>query len=94
MVAEEANKKLAVPVLKNKPQSAVAAAFEKLAAQLADAETAVDVGLSEAVYQIAKSKKAFHSLVLRQFTQSPDNSGVDGEKSTQACPEALRPWSS
>jgi hypothetical protein len=54
----------------------------------------VHVGLSEAVYQVAKSEKTFHSLVLRQFTQSPDNSRVNGEKSTQALPEALRPWSS
>ena len=94
MVAEEGNKKLAAAVLKNEPQSAVAAAFEKLAAQLADAETGVHVRLPETVYQIAKSEKIFHSLVLRQFTQPPDNSRVDGEKSTQACPEALRLWSS
>jgi hypothetical protein len=94
MVAEEGNKKVAAAILKNEPQSAVAAAFEKLAAQLTDAETGVDVSLPESVDQIAKSEKTFHSLVLRQFTQAPDNSRVDGEKPTQACPEALRPWSS
>jgi hypothetical protein len=93
MVAEKGNEKFGASVLKDKPQIAVAVAFEKLATQLADAETAVHVGLSEAVYQIAKSEKTFHSLVLRQFTQSPDNSRVNGEKSTQAFPEALRPWS-
>ncbi len=47
MVAEEGNKKLAAAVLKNEPQSAVAAAFEKLAAQLADAETGVHVRLAK-----------------------------------------------
>lgn len=94
MVAEKGNEKFGASVLKDKPQIAVAAAFEKLATQLVDAETAVHVGLSEAVDQIAKSEKTFHSPVLRQFTQSPDNSRVNGEKSTQAFPEALRPWSS
>jgi hypothetical protein len=94
MIAEEGYKKLTGPVLEYEAQVAVAAAFEKLAPQLADAEAAVHVGLTEGVHQIAKSKKTFHSLVLRQFAQSPDNSRVDGEKSTQACPEALRPWSS
>jgi hypothetical protein len=94
MVTEKGNEKLGASVVKDKPQIAVAAAFEKLAAQLADAETAVHMGLTEALDQIAKSEKTFHSLVLRQFTQSPDNSRVNGEKSTQAFPEALRPWSS
>jgi hypothetical protein len=94
MVAEKRNKKLGAAVLKNEPQLAVAAAFEELAAELADAETAVHVGLTEAFHQIAKSEKTLHSLVLRQSTQAPDNSRVDGEKSTQASPEALRPWSS
>lgn len=93
MLAEEGNKKFSASVLKDKPQVAVAATFEKLAAQLADAETAVHVRLTKAVYQIAKSEKTFHSLALRQFTQSPDNSRIDGEKPTQAFPEALRPLS-
>lgn len=94
MVAEKGHEKLGPSVLKDKPQIAVATAFEKLAAQLADAKSAVHMGLTEAVDQIANSEKTFHSLVLRQFTQSSDNSGVNGEKSTQAFPEALRPWSS
>ena len=94
MVAEKGHEKLGPLVLKDKPQIAVATAFEKLAAQLADAKPAVHMGLTEAVDQIANSEKTFHSLVLRQFTQSSDNSGVNGEKSTQAFPEALRPWSS
>jgi hypothetical protein len=54
----------------------------------------VRVGLPEGVHQIAKREETFHSLVLRQLAQSPDNSGVDAEKPTQACPEAPRPWSS
>lgn len=91
MVAEKGNKKLVTSVLENESEIAVAAAFKQLAAQLADAETAMDVRLPEAVYQVAKGKKAFHLLALRQCTQSPDNSRVDGEKPTQACPEALRP---
>jgi len=94
MVAEQGNEKLAGSVLKDKTQIPVAAAFEKLAAQLADAETAMHVGLPEAVCQVAESEKAFHSLAFRQFTQSPDNFRVNGEKSIQAFPEALRPWSS
>ena len=93
MVAEEGNKKFTATVLKNKPQSSVAAAFKKLSAQLADAETGVHVRLPETVYEIAKGEKAFHSLALRQFTQPPDHSRVDAEKPTQACLEALRPWS-
>lgn len=94
MVAEKGNEKLGGSVLKDKPQIPVPAAFEKLAAQLAYAETAVHVRLPAAVCQVAKSEKAFHSLVFRQFTQSPDDSRVYGEKSIQAVPEALRPWSS
>ena len=90
MVAEEGNKKFTATVLKNKPQSSVAAAFKKLSAQLANAETGAHVRLAETVYEIAK---AFHSLALRQFTQPPDHSRVDAEKPTQACLEALRPWS-
>ena len=93
MIAEEGYKKLTGSVLEYKAQVAVAAAFEDLAAQLADSETTMDVRLPEAVYQIAKSKKAFHLLALRQFTQPPDNSRINGEKPTQAYPEVLRPWS-
>jgi hypothetical protein len=92
MIAEEGYKKLTGSVLENKAQIAVAAALEKFAAQLADAEAAMHVRLSEPVYQIAKSEKAFHSLVLRQLTQTPDHPGIDREKSTQACSEALRRW--
>jgi hypothetical protein len=50
IVAEEGNKKLTASVLKDKPQVAVVATFEKLAAQLADTETAVHVRLTKAVY--------------------------------------------
>jgi hypothetical protein len=83
MVAEEGNKKLRASVLKDKPQIAVAAAFEKLASQLADAETAVHVGLTKAVHQVAKSKKALHFFALWQLAQATDHRGVDGEKLTQ-----------
>ena len=65
MVAEEGNKKLTATVLKNEPQSSIAAAFEKLSAQLANAKTAMHVRLPETLYQIAKGEKTFHSLALR-----------------------------
>lgn len=68
MTSEERDEKLIAAILKNKPQSTVSAAFEKLAAELANAETAAHVRLSEAVYQIAKGEKAFHLPALRQFT--------------------------
>jgi hypothetical protein len=94
VVTHERDVKLGSAILKDKPQSSVAAAFKKLPAQLTDAETGVHVRLPETVYQIAKGEKTFHSLALRQFTQSPDHSRVDAEQPTQACLEALRPWSS
>ena len=72
MVAEEGNKKLTAPILKDKPQIAVAPAFEKLAS-----ETAVHVGLTKAVHQVAKRKKTLHFFALWQLTQAADHRGVD-----------------
>ena len=50
MVAEKGNKKLRASVLKDKSQIAVAAAFEEHAAQFADPQAAVHMGLAKAVH--------------------------------------------
>jgi hypothetical protein len=83
MVAEEGNKKLRASVLKDKPQIAVAPAFEKLASKLANAKAAVHVGLTKAIHQVAKSKKTLHFFALWQLAQAADHRGVDGKKLTQ-----------
>jgi len=58
VVAEKRHVKLSPPVLEDKSQVTVAAAFEKLAPQLADTQTAVDMRLAETVDQITKRKQA------------------------------------
>ena len=84
MVAEKGNKKLRASVLKDKSQIAVAAAVEELAAQFADPQAAVHVGMAKAVHQITKSKQTLYSSVLWQFAQAAENRGVDGKKLIQA----------
>jgi len=42
------------------------------------------VRLAEPVKQIAKSKKAFDPLVLRQVSEASDDGRIDGKKFTQA----------
>ena len=83
MIAEEGYKKLAASILKNKSQIAVAAAFEKLASQFANTETAVHVGLTKAVHQVAQSEKTLYFFVLRQIAQAADHRWVDGKEFTQ-----------
>lgn len=84
MIAEERNKKLCASVLKYESQFAVASEFKELAAQLADAETAVDVRLTKAVQQVAKSKQALCSFALWQLPEATDDRGIDGQELTQA----------
>jgi 4-hydroxy-3-methylbut-2-en-1-yl diphosphate synthase IspG/GcpE len=84
VIAEKRNKKLRASVLKYEPLIAITAAFKELASQLTDAETAVHMGLTEAVQQIAKSQQALCSFVLWQLAQATDDRGVDGKELTQA----------
>ena len=77
VVSEERNEKLGASVLKDESQIAVTPAFEKLASELADTQTAVHVGLTKHIDQIAKSKETFYPFVLWQFTQTADDRGVD-----------------
>ena len=89
MVAEERNVKLGASLLEDKSQVAVAAAFEKLAPQLADAKTAMNMRLAETVDQITKREQALDPFGLWQVTEAADNCGIDGEKLIQAAFGAL-----
>lgn len=92
MVAEEGNKKFRAAVLKDKPQITVAAAFEELAAQFADTETAMDMRLTKTIDQVAKRKQALYLFVLWQPLQPADHRRVDGKQLTQAAFEAPLRW--
>jgi hypothetical protein len=70
--------------LKNKSEIAVAAAFKKPAAQLADAKAAMHVGLAKNINHIANSEKALNLFALWQLTQATRDRGVDDEKFTQS----------
>jgi hypothetical protein len=84
VVADERYIKLGPSVLKNKSQSAVPTALEKLASELTDTQTAVDMRLAETVEQIAKRKQALDPFGLWQVAQAADDRGVDGEKPIQS----------
>jgi hypothetical protein len=83
VIAEKGNKKLGASVLKDISQIPVAAAFEELAAQFANPQTAVHMGLAKTVRQITKSKQTLYSFVLWKFAQAADDRGIDDKKLTQ-----------
>ena len=84
VVADERYIKLGPSVLKNKSQSAVSTALEKLASELTDTQTTVDMRLAETVNQIAKRKQALDPFGLGQVAQAAHDRGVDGEKPIQS----------
>ena len=89
VVAHERNEKLLASVQENEPEIAVAAAFEKLVAEFADAKATVHVRLAKRFNQIAKREKALDPFVLGQGSKAPDDNRIDDEKSTQAVPEVV-----
>ena len=84
MVTEEGHEKLRASVLEDKPQVAVAAAFEKLTPQLTDAQTAVYMRLTVDFEKITECQKAFYPLVFRKLAQTADDRRVNGKYSSQA----------
>jgi hypothetical protein len=84
VVTEERNEKFCSAVLEDESEIAVAAAFEKLASQLADTKAAMHVGLTKNINQIANSEKTLNLFALWQFTQATDDCGVDDKKFTQS----------
>jgi hypothetical protein len=84
VVTEERNEKLGAAALKDESEVAVAAAFEELVSKLADTNTAVRMGLTENINQIAKSKETFYPFVFWQFTKALDDGGIYGKEFTQA----------
>ena len=78
------NEQLGAAVLKNKAQTAIAAALKQFVPQFAYAETAVHVRLAVAVGEVAESQQTFHPFALRKLPQASEDRRVDGEKLTQA----------
>jgi hypothetical protein len=84
MVAAKGNKKLAALVLKDISQIAVASAFEELAAQFANPQPAVHMGLAKTVRQITRTSRHSTLSFFWQFAQAADDRRIEGKKSTQA----------
>jgi hypothetical protein len=84
VTAEEAHVDFAVPILEEKPQREGSTALEQLAAELADSYSAVRVWQTKALGHLAERKKAPAAFVSRQFSETPENVGVDGEELSQA----------
>ena len=84
VVAQEGHEQFRASVLEDKPQVAVAAAFEKLTPQLTDAQTAVYMRLTVDFEKITEGQKAFYPLVFRELAQTADDCGVDRKYSSQA----------
>jgi len=64
VIAQEADEQVRWAILKDETQGNVAAAFENLPAQFANAQPAVDVRAAKGIRQFAQGEQALRSFVL------------------------------
>ena len=91
MIAQEEDEEILGPVLKQETQGQVAPTFKQAVAELADADPAVAMRLTEGVCQLNESQQAFDAIPFLQTLQSFQDAGIKGEGLFQAVLSARLP---